>query len=185
VCNLQQGKFQGLIDEQYEMLMQRQAQQAWTSQRQALLARDKELGIEPGSHPTNRGDGPAEHQDLQSQSKQQRRHTYGSALSSINKDEEKGADGTHQPKQQTFRNSMNFDQGGAAADQANGAAGANNASAHPYAQGLSFAEGERDRADLYAGGGAEGRRSPSPQKHSAAASKNLMNTPTKLQLATS
>lgn len=185
MCNLQQGKFQGLIDEQYEMLMQRQAQQAWTNQRNALLARDKELGIEPGSQPTNRGDGLAEQQDLQSQSKQQRRHTYGSALSSINKDEEKGADGTHQSKQQTFRNSTNFDQGSTAADPANGAAGATTASAHPYAQGLSFTEGDRERADLYPGGGAEGRRSPSPAKHSAVTSKNLMNTPTKLQLATS
>lgn len=79
---------------------------------------------------------------------------------------------------------MNFDQGSTAADQASGAAGANNAAAHPYTQGLSFTEGDRDRADLYAAGGAEGRRSPSPQKHSAVATKNLMNTPTKLQLAT-
>ena len=80
---------------------------------------------------------------------------------------------------------MNFDQGGTAAEQANGAAGANNASAHPYAQGSSFTEGDRDRADLYAAGGPEGRRSPSPQKHAAVAAKNLMSTPTKLQLATS
>ena len=44
VCNLQQGKFQGLIDEQYEMLMQRQAQQAWINQRNALLQRDSNNG---------------------------------------------------------------------------------------------------------------------------------------------
>ena len=80
---------------------------------------------------------------------------------------------------------MNFDQNNNTGDQANGAAGANNASSHPYAQGLSFTEGERDRVDLYTGAGTEGRRSPSPQKHSAVTSKNLMNTSTKLQLATS
>lgn len=106
-------------------------------------------------------------------------------MSSINKDEEKDANGKHHSKQQTFRNSVNFDQNNNAADQANGAAGANNASTHPYGQGLSFTEGERDRVDLHAGAGTEGRRSPSPQKHSAVTSKNLMNTPTKLQLATS
>ena len=98
---------------------------------------------------SDRGEG----QDSLHPSKQQRRHTYGSALSSLGKensdqkDTENQDDASNLSNKQSFRNSINFDQ------NTNG-----------DTAGQSFTEGERDRNELHMGNGTEGKRSVSPNK---------------------